>query len=89
MITIKSTLRTAPDLCKNVSLQCYLVATVIHIPSVHVQLCVCIHILHNMKTMFGQKNYKQIDTAENAACQRFASPDLDQSRLHLPQLCPL
>ena len=33
-INIQSTLRTAPDLCKNVSLLCYLVATVIHIQSV-------------------------------------------------------
>ena len=42
MINIQSTLRTAPDLCKNVSLQCYLVATVIHIQSVRSQTCVCV-----------------------------------------------
>jgi len=33
MINIRSKLRPAPDLCKNVSLQCYLVVTVIHIQS--------------------------------------------------------
>jgi len=33
-INIQSTLRTAPNLCNNVPLQCYLVATVIHIQSV-------------------------------------------------------
>jgi len=31
------------DLCKNASLQCYLVATVILIPSVRCQICVCIY----------------------------------------------
>jgi len=41
------------DLCKNVSLQCYLVATVIHIQSVHV--CVYIHIVHNIGTLVGWK----------------------------------
>jgi hypothetical protein len=42
-INIQSTLRTAPDLCKNVLLQCYLVATVIHIQSLRSQICVYIH----------------------------------------------
>jgi hypothetical protein len=37
---VQSTLRTAPDLCKNVSLQCYLVVTVIPIQSLHSQICV-------------------------------------------------
>jgi len=40
---IQSTLRTAPDLCQNVSLQCYMVGTVIHIQSVHSQICTYIH----------------------------------------------
>ena len=39
-INIQSTLRIAPDLCKNVYLTCYLVATVIHIQSVLSQTCV-------------------------------------------------
>jgi hypothetical protein len=42
-INIRSTLRTATDLCKNVSLQFYLVATVIHIHSVRSRICVYIH----------------------------------------------
>jgi hypothetical protein len=46
-INIQSTLHTDPDLCKNVSLCCYLVATVIHIQSVHgqryVRVCVCVY----------------------------------------------
>jgi len=41
------------DLCKNVSLQCYLVATVIHIQSVCSQICVCTHVVHNMATVVG------------------------------------
>jgi hypothetical protein len=38
-----STLRTASCLCKNVSVQCCLVATVIHIQSVRSQKCVYLH----------------------------------------------
>ena len=37
-INFQSTLRTAPDSCKNISLYCHLVATVIHIVSVHSQI---------------------------------------------------
>jgi hypothetical protein len=62
------------DLCKNVSLQCYLVATVIHIQSVRSQICVCIHIhIHMFFTIWrrwsGKRN-KRIGTTVNAACQR-------------------
>ena len=39
-INIQSALRTAPYLCKNFSLQCYLVASVIHIQSLRSQICV-------------------------------------------------
>jgi len=45
LINIQSTIRTAPDLCKNVSLQCYLVATVNRTKSVRSQMCVCVHTL--------------------------------------------
>jgi len=45
MINIQSPLGTAPDLCKNDSLQCYLVATVIHIQDLRRQKCVYVHIL--------------------------------------------
>ena len=47
-INIQSTLRITPDLCKNVSLHCYLVETVIHIQSVRRQICVYIHILYTV-----------------------------------------
>ena len=40
MINIQSTLRSASDLCKNVSLLCSLVATVIHIQCLSSRLCV-------------------------------------------------
>jgi hypothetical protein len=36
------------DLCKSVSLQFYLVATLIHIQSVRSQICVCVHMLCTM-----------------------------------------
>ena len=38
-----STIRTTPDLCKNVSLECHLVATVMHVQSVRSQKCVFLH----------------------------------------------
>ena len=54
MTNIQPPLCTAPDLCKIVTMQCYLVATAIHIPSplsqmcvyicVYVCVCVCIYI---------------------------------------------
>jgi len=42
------------DLCADVSLRCYLAATVIHTQSVHSQ----IHILHSTDTVVVQKKYK-------------------------------
>ena len=56
MINIQSTLRTAPDWCKKVSLTVShsLVATVIHIQSVRSQMCArYTHILHNIQTLVG------------------------------------
>jgi len=73
MINIQSALRTAPDLCKNVSLQCYLVATVIHIESVHSQIAyIHARILHNMEMQSGKRNIK-FGTAMNSACQGIIS----------------
>ena len=46
------------DLCKNVSLHCYLVATVIHIQSLHSQICVYIHVLFTAERLVGEKKYK-------------------------------
>ena len=40
VLNIQSTLRTAPDLYRNVSPQFHFVATVIHIQSVRSQICV-------------------------------------------------
>jgi len=60
-INIKSTLRTAPNLCKNVSLQCYLVAKVIHVQSVRCQICVYEHMLRTIWRLCT-------GTALNAAC---------------------
>jgi len=40
MINIQSTLCITPDLCKNVSLHCYLVATAIRIHSLRSQMCI-------------------------------------------------
>jgi len=52
---VQSTFRTGPDLCKNVSLQYYLVATVIHIQSLHSQICVYTRIFFTIEMLFGQK----------------------------------
>jgi hypothetical protein len=43
-INIQPTPRTDPDFCQNVSLRCYVVATVIHIQSVHGQRFVCVRV---------------------------------------------
>jgi len=43
MINIRSTLRTPPDLCKNVSISVLFVTTVIHIQSLRSQICVHIY----------------------------------------------
>ena len=57
------------DLCKNVSLQCHLVATVIHRPSVSSQTCGHIHMLFTIREAGRAKERKKIGTAVNAACQ--------------------
>jgi hypothetical protein len=49
MIIIQSALRTAPGWCKNVSLQCYLAATVNHIQSVRSQICTLLIITNKMQ----------------------------------------
>ena len=68
----QTTLPTAPDLCKNVSvgLSYYVVATVIHIQFLRSQICVYIdiHIRHNIETVVGQRKGKITGTAVNAAC---------------------
>ena len=66
-INIQSTLRTSPDLCKNVSLQCYLVATVINIQSLLSQVCVCSSQYRDAG--LAKEIKKKIGTAVNAAFQ--------------------
>jgi len=89
VINIQSTLRTAPDLCKNVSLKCYLVATVIHVQSVRIQTCVLIHTCSSEYRDAGRANeIKTIGTAVNAACHfgyachTLSSSALDVVRSH-------
>ena len=54
---IQSTLRTAPGLCKNVSLQCCLVATVQLTQCLYSQICVCIHIIFTIyRRWSGKRN---------------------------------
>jgi hypothetical protein len=75
-INIQSPLGTAPDLCKNVSLQCYLLATVIHIQDLGRQTCVCVHILFIIQRQQSVKINKKNWTAVNDACHTFGSSDL-------------
>jgi len=79
------------DLCKNVSLQCCLVLTLIHTQSDTVTcVCVCVymHVLHNVETwVAGRTNErkKRSGTAVNAACDfghacyKFDSPAVECS----------
>ena len=76
MTNIQSPLGTAPDLCKNVSLQCYLVATVIHIQALRRQTCVYVHILFIIQRQQSVKTNKKNGTAVNEACQTFGSSNL-------------
>jgi hypothetical protein len=71
MLNIQSTLRTAPDLCKNVSLLYYSVAKVIHTYSVRNQLCVAYIYTYSLQYRDDgrAKEIKNIGAAVNAACQ--------------------
>jgi hypothetical protein len=73
IINIQSPLGTAPDLCKNVSLQCYLVATVIHVQALRRQTCVYVHILFIMQRQQSVKRNKKNWTAVNNACHTLVS----------------
>jgi hypothetical protein len=66
----KYPVNTSPPqyLCKNVSLQCCLVAAVIHIQSVRSQICVYIHNVFTTERRWSGKGIKDIGTAVNAAC---------------------
>ena len=56
MINVQSTLRTVPDLRKNVS-QVVVLGSDGNAYTLFTQpdVCVCVHILHNMETLVGQK----------------------------------
>jgi len=79
-INIQSTLPTASDLCKNVLLQCYLLATV-----THVQSDVCNYYFIQYRDAGRAKGIKIIGTAVNAACRfgharrRFVNPGLRET----------
>jgi len=73
---IKSPLGTAPDLCKNVSVQCYLVATVIHTQALRRQMRVYVHILIIIQRQQYVKINKKSGTAVNDECHTFGSSDL-------------
>ena len=53
---VQSTLRTAPDLCKNISLRPYLVATVIHTQSVRIR---CVYMSTHILFQFTDANRRQ------------------------------
>ena len=83
-----STLRTALDLCKNVSLQCYLVATVIDKQSLPSQICVYIHIIFIIwRCWSGKRNIKTGTAIQGnlpaghfgQTCQMLVSPALRTS----------
>ena len=54
---IQPTLPTSPDLCKNVSLHCYLVAAVIRIQSVHSQIGVYIYTYSSQHREAGREQH--------------------------------
>jgi len=61
---IQSKLRAAFDLCKNISLHCYLVTMVINIQSVRSQVCMYTHILHNIEMLVAQNTFKKWEHSE-------------------------
>jgi len=64
-INIQSALRPSPDLCKNVSLLCYLVTTVIHTQSVRCQMCVCVHNSEVRHPRCVFKPYGEVNSVKN------------------------
>jgi len=76
IINIHSPLGTAPDLRKNVSLPCYLIATVIQIQALRRQTCVYVHTLFIIQRQQSVKRNKKNWTAVNDACHTVGSSDL-------------
>ena len=70
------------DLCKYVSLQCSLVATIIHTQSVHRYVCIYTHIVHSIETVVRQKKLKKRDSSECRVPRKFfRAPQVGQPRL--------
>lgn len=60
MINIQSTLRTASDLCKNVSLAVLFGSNInSYTISTQSDMCICTRIPHNVETLVGQKIKKK------------------------------
>jgi len=71
LINIQSTLRTAPDLCKSVSLAVLFVSTSnSNTFCKQSDMCMYTHILHSIQMLTRQKKLKKIWTAIHAACLR-------------------
>ena len=73
-INMQPTLRTAPDLCKNVSLAVLFVSssnsnTFSKQSDMCMYVCMRTHILHSIEILIGQKKLKKIWTVIHAACQ--------------------
>jgi hypothetical protein len=70
VINIESTLCTAPNWCKNISLA-VLFSSNSNSYTVLRQSVMCIYILilHNTEMLIGQKKKNKVGTAANAACQ--------------------
>ena len=94
MINIQSTLCTAPNLCKNVSLTNYLVAPVIHIQSLQSQMCRCAYAcmcvctyIHTYSSQFRDagwaKYIKKIGTAVNACAKEIFPHAIGSPALYL------
>jgi len=70
MTSIQSTLRIATDLCKNVSLAALFGSNVnSYTVSMHSDVWIYTHVVHNIETLVGQAKYKRNGIAMNAACQ--------------------
>jgi len=66
MINIQSTLRTAPDLCKNISLVVLFgINGNLYTVSTQSDMCIHISILHNIETLVEQKKFKNLESSES------------------------
>jgi hypothetical protein len=103
VLNFKSTLRTAPDLCKNVSFAVLFGSNGNSYKiSLHSDMCIFLRVPHNIETLVGQNKFEKIRTAVNAECQgnlsacnfghvsrRFANPAVgcESVRIGRIQIC--